>query len=300
MPSRILIKGGISVKEKFTLMDALIYFVIFVIAVICIYPIIYIASMSISDPVNVVSRNVWLLPKGFSLEAYELLFKTPQILTSYYNTIWYTVIGTSIQMILTVAAAYTLSINSFFLRKPLSLMITLTMFFSGGLIPTFIIVTKLGLYNTRWAIVLPCAVSSYNLIVARTYFESLPASIAESAKIDGANDITILFRLILPLSKAILAVLVLFYGVYHWNNYFYPTLYLSDSTLQPLQCYLQKILISMTADNNAAGQFDRSRSMNVEQLKYSTIMVSVIPIMMVYPFVQKYFSKGVMIGAIKG
>ena len=279
--------------------DILTNILLFMVMAITLYPFIYVLSMSISDPIYVVQQAIWLLPKGFALKAYKLVFENSDIWQAYYNSIWYTVIGTAVNVGLTITTAYPLSRRNFFAAKPVMLMIVFTMYFSGGLIPSFILVNNLGLYNTRWAIILPVAISAFNVILARTFFANIPESLSESAKIDGANDISIVIRIIIPLSGPIIAVLILFYAVSRWNSYFTAMLYLPDSKLQPVQLYLVKILVQNQANliKNVSEQFDRS--MILTQVKYAAIIIVILPILMVYPFVQKYFVKGVMLGAIK-
>lgn len=202
--------------------------------------------------------------------------------------------------LLTVALAYALSRREFFLRRTLMILVTFTMFFSGGLIPLFLMVSRLGLYNSRWAVILPYAISTYNLIVCRSFFEGIPESLMESARLDGANDLRILFSIVLPLSGAIVAVLVLFYAVGHWNSYFPAMLFISKPALQPVQVYLIRVLIQNSEALAEEGSAGYSRALVVEQLKYAVIIVTILPIVVLYPFLQKYFVQGVMIGAIKG
>lgn len=280
--------------------DTVIVLLNCLVVIITLYPFIYVISMSISDPIYAVRQEITFLPKGFSMEAYKLVFENPDIWRSYYNTIWYTVVGTIINVILTILAGYPLSRRGFFARNSIMMFIAFTMFFSGGLIPTFIIVNKLHLYNTRLALILPGAVSAFNIIIARTFFEGIPESLQESAKIDGASEMKILLKIILPLSKPIMAVLVLFYAVGHWNGYFSALIYLPNADLQPIQLYLYKILIRQQ-DSLIEGVTDQfERSLVGTQVKYAAIMVVILPIIFIYPFLQKYFVKGVMVGAIKG
>jgi putative aldouronate transport system permease protein len=264
-----------------------------------LYPFLYVASMSFSAPEHVIARDVFMLPKGFSLDGYKLVFNNPTIWRSYYNTIWYTVVGTIVNVIMTVLAAYPLSRDNFILRRFLSIMITITMFIGGGMIPFFIIVSNLGLYNTRLALIIPFAVSAWNIIIARTFYSQISESLAEAAKIDGANDFQILWRIVLPLSKAILAVLALFYAVGYWNSYFWALVLLPNPELQTLQIYLYKILIQLKEDAMQGIQVGIIRAAATEQLKYAGIMISILPILAIYPLLQKHFVKGVMIGAVK-
>ena len=274
--------------------------VIVVAAASCIYPFLYILSMSISSPEHVLKRDVFFFPKGFGTAGYELAFKNKSIWTAYGNTIFYTFVGTAVNIVMTVLAAYPLSREKFFLRRSVCLFIAITLFINGGMIPFFIIVSNLGLYNTRMAMILPFAVSAWNIIIARTFYEQIHESLAESAKIDGANDIVILIKIMLPLSGPILAVLTLFYAVGYWNSYFWPLVFLPSVKLQPLQLYLYKILVQLKQDQMGGVQIGISRTAQTEQLKYASIIISTVPILVVYPYLQKYFVKGVMIGAIKG
>ncbi|MFC5653323.1 carbohydrate ABC transporter permease [Paenibacillus solisilvae] len=286
-----------STGEKVT--NVLIYISMWVVIIITLYPFIYVFSMSVSEPKYVVDKSVWLWPKGFSLGSYGKVFENPDIWRAYSNTIFYTVAGTVINVLMTILGAYPLSRRGFFARKQLMIFIALTMFFSGGLIPSFLLINKLGLYNTPWAILLPGAVSAFLIIVARSFFQGIPESLHESAKLDGANDFTILLRLIIPLSMPIIAVLTLFYAVGHWNNFFSAMIYLPDAKLQPLSLYMVKILIQ-NQDRMTEGMSDQSDiALFALQVKYSIIIVAVLPILVVYPFLQKYFVKGVMIGSLK-
>lgn len=266
---------------------------------IALYPFLYVFSMSLSAPEHVLKRDVYIFPKGLGLDGYKLAIENPNFWRSYLNTFFYTIVGTLLNVIMTVLAAYPLSRERFVLRRPISLMITITMFISGGMIPFFIIISNLGLYNSRWALILPFAVSAWNIIIARTFYEQLPESLAEAAKLDGANDLTILIKIMLPLSKSILAVLALFYAVGHWNSYFWPLVLIHKVELQPLQIYLYKILIQLQEDSMGGVQIGISRAIQVEQLKYAAIIISILPILLIYPLLQKHFVKGVMIGSIK-
>jgi putative aldouronate transport system permease protein len=283
------------------IIDVIIHILLIFSAFITLYPFIYVLSMSISSPDEVMKQNIILFPKGFSIESYKIVFKNKMFWQSYYNTIWYTVVGTTINVVMTIIAAYPLSKKRFIHRNFFMLMISFTMFFGGGLIPLYILVSILGMYNTRWAIVIPGAVSAWYVIITRTFFQSIPESLEESAIIDGASDYKILTQIYLPLSKAILAVLVLFHAVGHWNSFFSAMIFLSDGSKQPLQIYLRRILIEVSAEiqRNLPGSSYERAAYGI-QLKYSSIIVTILPIICVYPFLQKYFVKGVMIGSIKG
>lgn len=272
---------------------------LFVVAA-CVYPILYVFSSSISDARRLAFETLWFFPKGFSLQGYREIFNNPSIWIAYGNTLFYTLFGTLINVVLTTMLAYVLSRKDFPARNVLMFIVTFTMLFSGGLIPVFILVTKIGLYNTRWAMLLPGAIAVWNTIIARTFFAGLPESLAESAKLDGANDITILFRIIIPMSTAIIAVLIIFYAVGHWNSYLAALLYLPNSDLHPLQIFLAKLLINDESMLEAGGVEALDMTYVLDQLKYVAIMVVILPILCIYPLFQKYFVKGVMIGAIKG
>jgi putative aldouronate transport system permease protein len=266
---------------------------------ITLYPFLYVLSMSVSDPIYVLNNTVWLFPKGFSLETYFKVFENGEIWVAYGNTLYYTIVGTAINIAMTFLAAYPLSRRTFSGRKVIMMGIVVTMFFSGGMIPSFILIQQLGIYDTRWALLLPGAVSAFNIIIARTFFQSIPESLFESARIDGANDIGILFKIVLPLSKAILAVLTLFYAVGHWNNYFSAMLYVSDVKLQPVSMYLMKILIQNQDPTMQDMNEALDRVLFSMQLKYTMIVITTLPIVCIYPFLQKYFVNGAMIGSLK-
>ena len=281
--------------------DIFVYIVIIVALIVSVYPLIYTFSMSISEPIYVAKNDIILFPKGFSLESYKMVFENEDLLLAYYNTIWYVGVGTLLNVVMTILAGYPLSRKRFFLRRKLMFFITFTMFFSGGLIPSFILVSKLGIYNTRLAIILPVAINTWNLILCRTFFQSIPDSIEEAATIDGASHFKVLFKIFVPLSMPIIAVLILFYAVGHWNSYFSAMLYLPNSDLHPMQLYLRKVLLmantEIIGDKMPTGT---ERSLASLQLKYSVIIVATVPILCVYPFLQKYFVKGVMLGSLKG
>ena len=268
--------------------------------IITLYPFLYVFANSVSDPIATVKNEVYLWPVGFQLKTYSQLLESNDLLTSYYNT----VVGTIVSTFVVLMAAYPLSRKEFCLRRPLNTVFLFTMYFSGGIVPIYITINKLGLYDTRWAIILPVACNVYNMIVARTYFVTISESLIESAKLDGANDLVIFSRIVIRLSKSVIAVLVLFAAVSYWNTYLNAVLYLPSPELQPLQMFLYKLLVqglsNAAGNSGAAGQMSLERSMNVTQYKYAAIILTVLPIVCVYPFVQKHFVKGVMIGAVKG
>jgi len=274
-----------------------------ILLIITLYPLIFVLSASVSDPFEVVTGNVYLLPKGFNLDAYRRVFSSESIATGYRNSTFYTILGVSISMVLTIFAAFGLSRPDLKGRKFITIMITLTMFFSGGLIPLYLVVKSLGLIGNFWSIILPSAMSAYNMIIMKSYFQSsIPDGIQEAAIIDGCSPWKLLVRIILPLSKPVLAVIALFYAVARWNSYFSCMLYLgSRKDLWTLQLVIREIVIqSTTTEMMEVGLVSLEQIMAKEALKYTSIVVSSLPLLIIYPFIQKFFVKGVMIGAIKG
>lgn len=267
--------------------------------VICLFPFIYVLANSVSDPKYVISRSVYFIPKGFSLGAYQLVFETEQVWRAYGNTVLYTLLGTAVSVLTQLSFAYPLSRMGFSGRKFFNIFILITMFFSGGIIPLFIVVNSLGLYNTIWGVILPMSLSTWNVIITRTFFRGIPSSMHEAAMIDGANDLYIFAKIIIPLSKPIIAVVSLYSAVTFWNAYFIPMIMTNKDSLQPLQIFLMKIVVQ-NANNTALGSMQGyERLLTGSQLKYAVIIVSILPIICVYPFLQKYFIKGVLIGAVK-
>ncbi len=268
----------------------------------CVYPFIYVLFASLSDPARIVAhRGILVAPLGFSLGPYRMVFENPHILSGYKNTLIVLVAGTSINLFLTSLGAYGLSRRRIALRDALMFLIVFTMMFRGGLIPLYLQVGSLGLVDTRWSLILPSAVSAWNLVIMRTYLLSLPESLEESARIDGAGDWTILFRVVLPLAMPVVAVMTLFYGVHHWNSWFHAMLFLRDRALYPLQLILREILIANDTRSMTTSLISSVDEEQVgETIKYATIVVATLPILCAYPLLQKYFVKGVMIGAIKG
>jgi putative aldouronate transport system permease protein len=273
-------------------------------SLICIYPLLYVVFASFSDPGLLMQHEgLLLLPRGFTLKGYELVLNNPNIKVGFFNTLFYVVVGTAFSMLLTVLGAYGLSRKQVLFAKPILIYITITMFFGGGLIPFYLTVRNLGLNNTRWAIIIPSAISTWNLIVMRTSFMGLPRSLEESARIDGANDFIILFRIIIPLSKAVMAVMILFYSVGMWNSWFHASIFLSDRKYYPIQLILREILITNDKSDMLqvmSGITAQSEDMYRQLLQYSTIVIATVPILFVYPFLQKYFVKGIMVGSLKG
>ena len=264
-------------------------------AVVTLYPFLYVTAASFSDRMFILRGDIGIIPKGFNVNAYKNVFKYHLLWRSYGNTIFYVILGTSINMLLTVLGAYPLSRKQFKGRRFFSFMLVFTMWFNAGMIPTFLVVRGMGLYNTFWALVLPNAISTYNLIVVRTFFDNIPAEMEEAALIDGGNDFQVLMKVILPLSVPVLMTITLFYLVGHWNAFMPALLYLRSEELYPLQMILRKIVLqSLVDEENLEDQ------VLAESVKYSTIVVATVPILCVYPFIQRYFVTGVMIGAVKG
>lgn len=269
--------------------------------VVTLYPFLYVAFASLSEvPKLMAHHGILYMPLGFNLKAYQAVLADKMVLVGYGNTMYYVTVGTAFNLFMTVLGAFGLSKKNLYWGKAIMFLIVFTMFFGGGLIPNFLLVKGLGMYNSRWALIIPGMISTWNLIIMRTYFMSIPESLQESAKIDGANDIKILARIILPLSGPVLAVITLFYGVSHWNGWFSAMVYLRDRNLYPLQLVLREILIISQSISTSGDVQEFDKSGIAETIKYATIVVATVPILCVYPFLQKYFVKGVMIGAIKG
>jgi len=280
----------------------IVYFFLVLVLLVVLYPVIYIVSASFSDPNAVTAGKVWLYPVNFSLRGYQVTFQNPQIVTGYLNSLFYTVVGTFISVVLTVFVAYPLSRRDLYGSNFLMFLITFTLIFSGGLIPTYLVVRQLGMIDTRWALLIPQAVAAFQVIIARTFFRAtIPEELVEAAELDGCNDLQFLWSVVLPLSKPIIAVLALMYAVSQWNGYFDALIYLKSSDLQPLQIVLRNILILNTT---ASGSMDAAalaqRRQLADLLKYCLVVVGSVPVMLIYPFVQRYFVKGILIGSIKG
>ncbi|WP_136605338.1 carbohydrate ABC transporter permease [Paenibacillus dokdonensis] len=294
-------QASISRSSDEKIFDAVIYTIATLIILIVLYPLIFVVSASFSDPAKVLNGEVWLLPKNISFAAYTNILHNGKIWNGYTNTIIYTVVGTIVNIIMTVLAAYPLSRPDLPGRKVLMVIITLTMFFGGGLIPSYLLVKNLGLLDTMWALIIPGAIATYNLIVMRTYFQtSIPWELQEAAHIDGCSNWRLLLNIILPLSKPILAVMVLFYAVGHWNSYFNSLIYIRNEARYPLQLVLREILLISQSEAVDANVGLENKVLLAESIKYAVIMISSLPILIMYPFVQRHFVKGVMIGSIKG
>jgi putative aldouronate transport system permease protein len=299
------------VKETNTdkIFKAINYVFLLLALLLVLYPLIYIISASVSNPSDVNSGEMWLFPKGFTLDGYRLIFENDQIWRGYLNTIIYTVLGTAVNLLFTLPAAYALSRKDLVGRNIFMGIFVFTMFFSGGLIPSYLLVKSLGMLDTIWAMILPNAVAVWNLIVARVFFQvTIPKELEEAAVIDGCTNLKMFVKIVLPLSTPIIAVMALFYGVGHWNGYFNALIYLSDKDLFPLQLVLREILVLQAMSSDMAGgaisssmaEAQHSKAELAQIIKYGVMIVSTLPIIIVYPFLQRYFVKGVMIGSVKG
>lgn len=298
----MLLKGKMnSYSDK--IFDVVNVLLMVVLVVVFAWPLWFVLISSFSDPFEVTMGNVLLFPKGLTLDSYKAMMKYSQILTGYANSLYYTVVGTGINMVLSICCAYPISRKDFPLRKPLLLMFLFTMYFSGGMIPTYLVVKQVGILNTRWAMMLPGAISVYNCLVMRNYFmNSIPGELEEAAVLDGANAAQYLQKVVLPLSKPVLAVIGLYYAVGHWNAYYAALLYLQDLDLYPLQSILRNIMSATQMINDpslSAEEIDAMVRLEMT-MKYSVIVAAAFPMLCLYPFIQKYFVKGVMVGAVKG
>jgi multiple sugar transport system permease protein/putative aldouronate transport system permease protein len=295
------------IKRKDPLSDTIFYtlnngLMIFLL-VLYLYPLIYIVAASFSDAVAVAEGRVFLWPVGFNLDGYAAVFRNTNVIRGFLNSTIYTITGTTINLAVTMFCAYPLSRKDLPFRKAITLLFAFTMLFGGGMIPSYILLQRLGMLNTIWAMIIPGAMSVYNMIIARTFIEtSIPHELLEAARIDGCSDIRYFFQIVLPLSKAVLAVLALYYAIGHWNSYFNAFLYLTNRALYPLQIILREILIMNSVNTNMLLDPATMAAMqNIrELLKFSLIVVSSLPVLCFYPIAQKYFIKGVMIGSIKG
>ncbi len=290
---------------KMTLSDRIVllicYFLAIIALIITLYPFLYVFSASISDPIEVQRGNVIILPRGFTLQAYINVLAEGQVIRSFFNSVWYTVVGTITAVSLITLTAYPLSRKEFHLRNFFQIYILIPMFFSGGLIPSFLVVNGLGLYNTRWAVILTLCLGSYHVILSRTYLQTIPDELVESARLDGCSEFRIFLRIIVPLATPITAVITVYNAIGYWNNYLQPLIYLKSEELQPLTIYLNKILSKATLETaKMLGGTASGALLSFFQIKYAVIIVAIAPIMIVYPIFQKQFTKGVMIGALKG
>jgi len=283
--------------------EAVNLFLLVCIVIVVLYPLVFVAFASISNPASVINGDMLFWPKGFTLKAYERVFQNVDIMRGYGNTILYTLIGTAVNLVMTILAAYPLSRKDLAGRNALMILFVFTMYFSGGLIPSYLIIKSLGMVNTFWALIIPNAVGVWNIIIMRTFFQhTLPHELHEAAVIDGCSNFQLLMKIVLPLSMPVIAVMILFYSVGHWNSYFSALIYLSDRDKYPLQLILREILVQ----NQTQEMMQMSEESATQQalmaagIKYAVVIVANLPVLLLYPFLQKYFVKGMMIGAIKG
>lgn len=286
--------------------DSLFYTIVYIIAIVAaiitLYPFLYILSVSFSKPQAIFQGEVYFWPVGFSLSGYQQVLTQKGLWTSYGNTIFYTAAGTAFNLVATCFAAYPLSRRSLIGNRFFNFMIVFTMYFSGGLIPSYLLISNLGFYNSRWVMIIPSLLSTYNLMVCRSAFAAIPDEVMESAKIDGANDWQTFSSIAVRLITPTLAVLTLYYAVGHWNNFFTALLYISDQKLMPLQVLLRRVLIQSSGEllNGSTALASEEQAAVSIQIRFVTIIVATLPILAIYPFLQKYFVKGVMLGAVKG
>ncbi|MGC5772391.1 carbohydrate ABC transporter permease [Paenibacillus pabuli] len=279
----------------------LIYMFLILLVIVTLYPLLYVLFASLSDSAQLLANKglLWK-PVGFSLEAYKSVLANPGIATGFRNTLFILAFGVIVNLFMTALGAYVLSRKNVMWNKVFMFFIVFTMFFGGGLIPLYLVVKGVGLLDTLWSTILPFAISTFNLIIMRTSFMGIPDSLEESAKIDGANHFTILFRIIIPLSMPVIAVMILYYAVDKWNGWFYASVFIKSRELFPLQLVLREILIANSTESMSAGASAGDRFQIGETIKYATIMVATIPILCIYPFLQRFFVKGVMVGSLKG
>jgi len=287
-------------KTSRRVFNAVNYTILAILMVITLYPLYYQFIVSISHGLDVMRGEVTWLPKNITFDTYKQIVQG-DLFMYMKNSVFYTVFGTFINLVMSCLCAYPLTRKSFSGRRVFTLMITFTMFFSGGMVPLYLVVKELKMMDTVWALVLPVAINTYNMIIIRTNFQSIPESLIESAQLDGANDVVILWKIVLPLSKAVLATMLLYYAVSHWNAYFDAMLYINTKTKYPLQIMLRNMLIAgLFSEEAGVAGGAATFSVTDATLRAAAIIVTTLPILVVYPFVQRYFVKGVMIGSVKG
>ncbi len=287
-------------RTKTTAFDVFLVILMILLSCAFLYPLLNMLALSVSDAQTLKSSPIYLLPVGFSLESYKALLNDSRILLYYWNTVKYAAVGTVIMLLTTSLMAYPLSITALRGRKLISVILTITMFFGGGLIPYYVTIMRLGLIDTFWVMVLPGAISAYNVIVFKTFFMSIPESLKESAFLDGAGHLRVLFSIVLPLSKAVLATFALFSIVGYWNDYLSALLYLRDDKKYPIQLLIRRLLVLMDYKDASTAQLLKDfRSISSRTTKAAATIITVVPILCVYPFMQKYFAKGVLVGSIK-
>lgn len=295
---------AVGARRKWTTFDWFNTVFLVLLSAVFLYPLLMTLGLSFSSPRALVGQNVILLPKGFTLQSYQTILSDPTILRYYWNTIVYASTGTLTSLLLTSLLAYPLTVAEFKGKKLINILLLITMFFGGGMIPSYLNIRNLHMINTIWAMILPGAISAWNVIMFVNFFKGIPDSLRESATIDGAGHVRILFSIVIPLSKALLATIALFTIVGFWNDYFSAMLYLDSTSKMPIQIFLRKILVNMELNEGMAKDTDMSRLMdminaNPRTVKAATTIVTILPILCVYPFLQKYFTKGMMLGAVK-
>ncbi len=295
---------AVGARRKWTAFDWFNTVFLVLLSAVFLYPLLMTLGLSFSSPRALVGQNVILLPKGFTLQSYQTILSDPTILRYYWNTIVYASTGTLTSLLLTSLLAYPLTVAEFKGKKLINILLLITMFFGGGMIPSYLNIRNLHMINTIWAMILPGAISAWNVIMFVNFFKGIPDSLRESATIDGAGHVRILFSIVIPLSKALLATIALFTIVGFWNDYFSAMLYLDSTSKMPIQIFLRKILVNMELNEGMAKDTDMSRLMdminaNPRTVKAATTIVTILPILCVYPFLQKYFTKGMMLGAVK-
>lgn len=302
MEEQVLIDRAVRSKSD-RMFDLVNYFILGIVFLIVLYPLWFVLIASVSNPALANSGQVILWPKGFTIEGYKKILQDDAILIGYWNSIRYTVLGVIVSVATTIPAAYALARRGLPGRKFFMTMIVITMFFNGGMIPTYLLVNDLKIYDTIWAMVLPLAIVPFNLIIARTFFEtSIPDELVEAAKIDGCNEFATFGKIVLPLSKSLIAIMVLFYGVAQWNSYFNALIYLRNKLLKPLTLVLRNLLILNQVSADMLGDVVQAAAKQEAAMliQYGAIVVAALPLLILYPFLQKYFVKGALIGAVKG
>jgi putative aldouronate transport system permease protein len=284
--------------RRISLFDCLNICVMLLLVFITLYPIYYVAIVSISSGISVSRGEVFFLPHGINWEAYKVVLGDTAIIHAYGNTLLYTVLGTIINLVMTILCAYPLSRNHFYGKKMLTIFVIFTLFFDGGLIPRYIVVHSIGMVNSMWAVLIPTAINVFNMILMRTFFEEIPDALHESATVDGAGEWRVLLQIILPLSMPVMATMLLFYSVAHWNSFFPALIYLNEKSLYPLQIILRNIVVDGDLTNQGADS--GTATVMLQNIKYAFVIVAILPILAVYPFVQKYFVQGAMLGSVKG
>ncbi len=295
------VKGKIKKRRTWGLFDVIIVFFLTVLALITVFPLYYVLIVSVSDPEAVANHVPYLLPHAFDLESYRVVFTEGKFIKSFFNSVFVTVVGTIINMALSVFGAYALSKKKLIGRNFFLTLIIFTMLFSGGMIPFYLVVSSLKLNNTLWAMILPCAINTFYLIIMKNYFMTIPESLEDAAKIDGANNAQVLFKIVLPISMPFIATFTLFYAVERWNEWWNALLFINKTDYQPLQIYMRELLINFNNQLSPQAQavVGKGQKANFQAIQMATIVVSTFPILCVYPFVQKHFVKGMLVGSIK-